>query len=133
MRNDWILGPPGGARVVYRVAPSLRVRIAPNVIDTPVRTTFFHNLKGYYPCRKCNVCHHNTCGRRKSDMFKSTTTNPSYQMKHFTTCTTKNIVYLLNCPCKNNVGRTICLFSVKVNEHIANIKKGFLNYYSSLL
>lgn len=50
-------------------------------------------------------------------------------MKHFTTCATRYIVYLITCPCKKQyVGRTIRTFSVRVNEHIASIKKGRNNH-----
>lgn len=121
--NEIDIGPilPDHAGVIYRGAPSMRGRVAPYVIDLPNKTKFFHNLKGYYPCCRCNVCHHNTCGRRKSEVLKSTTTNHTYQIKHFTT---RHKVYLLTCSCKKQyVGRTVRPFSVRVNEHIANIKK----------
>lgn len=78
---------------------------------------------GYYPCRKCNVCLHNVCGRRKSDTFESMVTQCIYSMEHFTTCATKFVVYLLTCPCnKQYIGRTIRTFSIRVNEHLTNIK-----------
>lgn len=53
----------------------------------------------------------------------------SYSMKHFTMCATKHIVYLITCPCKKQyVGRTIRTFSIRVNEHIAKIKKGCIKH-----
>lgn len=48
---------------------------------------------------------------------------------NFTTCATRFIVYLLTCPCKKQcVGCTIRTFSVRVNEHLASIKKGRINH-----
>lgn len=66
LKSNPYLGPvlPDKAGVIYRGAPPLRNRIAPNVINPPMRPTFFQDLKGYYPCGKCNVCMHNTCGRK---------------------------------------------------------------------
>lgn len=59
----------------------------------------------------------------------STTTGRLYQMKHLTTCAMHHIVYLLICPCKKQyVGCTICLFSIRVNEHITNIKSSKTNH-----
>lgn len=109
-----------------QLSQTAQVQIAPNGIDPP---SFFHDLKGYYPCRRCSVCLHNICGRRKSELFESTTTSRRYQIKHFTTCATRHIVYLLTCPCKKKyVGRTIRSFSVRVNKHLASIKKGRTNH-----
>lgn len=50
-------------------------------------------------------------------------------MKHFTTCATKFIVYLITCPCKKQyVERTIRTFSVRVNEYLVKIKKGCVKH-----
>ena len=79
----------------------------------------------FYPCRSCNVCAANSKTRRKIDSFSSTVTNRIYTMKQFTTCFRSFIVYLITCPCKlQYVGRTIRNFSIRVNEHIAKIRKG---------
>lgn len=77
LKNDPRLGPvlPDKAGVIYRGAPSLKSRIVHNVINPPKKPTFFQDSKGYYPCRKCNVCVHNICGWRKSECFESTTTS----------------------------------------------------------
>lgn len=65
---------------------------------------------------------------KKSESFQSTVTI-IYHMRHFTTCTTRDIVYLITCPCnKQYVGRTIRTFSIRVNEHITSIKLGRTNH-----
>lgn len=130
LKNDHMLGPllPERGGVIYRGAPSIRGQIAPNIIDPPITRPFFHNMKGFFPCCKCNVCLHNTCGKR-TETFVSSTTGREYSVKHFLTCQTRYVVYLITCPCrKQYVGRTIRTFSVRVNEHITNIKKGRTNH-----
>lgn len=127
LRKDRILGTllPERAKVTYRGAPSLRSKIALNVINPPVRTSFFHNLIGYYPCKKCTVCQHNTCGRRVMKQFSSTITKGTNLIKHFCTCITTGVVYLITCPCgKQYVGRTVRSCAIRVGEHIAKIKNG---------
>lgn len=131
LKNDHLLGPllPDNAGITYRGALPLSGQIAPNVVDPPSVPTFFWHLKGYYPCRKCKVCLHNIFACRKTTSFRSMSTSMEYEMKHFTTCATKYIVYLITCPCgKQYVGCTIRAFSTRVGEHITSIKKGRTNH-----
>lgn len=108
VKEDHIIGPllPDKADVIYIGAPSLQMRLASNIIKPPSQPTFFHNLKGYYPCKKCNVCLHNFLGRKKTISFILNVTQRSYFIKPFITCATTNIVYLITCPCGKHVGRT---------------------------
>lgn len=134
LKNDRILGTllPERPKVIYKGAPSLRSKIASNVINPPVRASFFHNLIEYYPCKRCTVCQFNICGRR-AIQFTFTITKRIYPIKHFCTCATTNIVYLLTCPCgKQYVGRTIPLFATRVAEHINKIKNGHIKHTVSL-
>lgn len=65
---DHIIWPllPDKVDVIYRGAPSLQMQIPPNIINPPSQPTFFHDLKGYFPCKKCNVCLQNSLsGERK--------------------------------------------------------------------
>lgn len=131
LKNDPILGPvlPERSGIIFKGAPSIRGQIASNVIDPPRIRSFFHNMKGFFPCKRCNVCLHNISGRRRTETFFSTSTGKEYQIKHFLTCETRYVVYLITCPCKKQyVGRTIRTLSVRGNEHIANIKKGLTNH-----
>lgn len=127
LKIDHILGPslPEQAKMIFRGAPTLQSRIAPNIINPPTRTTFFQELTVSFPCRKCTVCQHNTGVGRKVVTFRSSVTNKQYSIKHFCTCETHYIVYLITCPCgKQYVGRTIRTFSIRVAEHISLIKSG---------
>lgn len=64
LKNDRYLGPVllDCAAVIYRGATSMQGSVAPNVVDPPKWTSFFHQMKGFYPCCRCNVCHHYICG-----------------------------------------------------------------------
>lgn len=75
LKSDRVLSTllPVQAKVIHRGPPSLRSKIARNIINPPVRASFFHNLIGYYPCKKCGV-YHNIRGRHATKEFKSTTT-----------------------------------------------------------
>lgn len=131
LKSDTILGPvlPEQAATIFRGAPSIKGQIAPNVIDPPKKISFFHNMQGFYPCRRCTVCKWNVCQARKMDTFNSTTTGKIYNMKQFATCKTPYIVYLITCPCKKQyIGRTIRNFTTRVKEHITAIKKGKTNH-----
>lgn len=124
LKNDKILNTtlPEQAKIIFRGAPALQNRIAPKIINPPVRSSFFHDLVGFFPCKKCVVCH-NLLGRRKTVAFRYTVTNKKYTINHFSTCSTKYVVYLITCPCgKQYVGCTIRMFSTRVSEHIALIK-----------
>lgn len=115
--------------VTFRGAPALRGRLAPNVLDPPSKPKFFHNLVGFFPCKRCNVCKINLERPKKFTDFISTVDNSIYHIKFFATCTTPFIVYLITCPCnKQYVGRTIRSFAIRVNEHITSIIKGKTNH-----
>lgn len=123
-----MLGPslPERPQVIYRGVPPLRLQVAPNVLDAPNRVPFFQNSKGFFPCRKCKVCRINGDKNRKICQFKSNSTTKVNDIDTFITCTSKNVVYLLTCPCGlQYVGRTMRAMNVRIKEHIKNIKKGF--------
>lgn len=72
--NDKILGPviPDQPVVMFRGAPSLRHKIAPNVIDPPNTISFFHTMKGFFPGQKCKICQVNHFQGRKYESFQFT-------------------------------------------------------------
>lgn len=128
LKNDKVLGPslPERPQVIYRGVPPLRLQVAPNVLDAPNRVPFFQNSKGFFPCHKCKVCRINGDKNRKICQFKSNSATKVYDIDTFITCTSKNVVYLLTCPCGlQYVGRTMRAMNVRIKEHIKNIKKGF--------
>lgn len=127
LKSDRVLSTalPDQAKVIFRGAPTLQSKIAPNITNPPIRQPLFHEMEGFYSCRKCTVCQHNSGIGRKTVSFTSSVTHKQYSIKQFCTCTTSYIVYLITCHCgKQYVGRTIRSFSVRVAEHIALIKSG---------
>lgn len=117
---------PDHPKVIFKKVSGLRHPIALNVVEQPVRPTFFGNLKGFFPCRRCPVC--KCCGSNsiRTQTFSSTTTGKTYRIDSFITCTTKNVVYLLQRNCEMQyVGRTKRALHVRIEERLANIKKGF--------
>lgn len=63
---------PDKPQVVFRGAPSLKDKLAPNILNPPsIRPTFFSELTGYYQCRKCQVCSLNGCKTRRTTSFSS--------------------------------------------------------------
>lgn len=130
MGNDPILKRviPDKPQVIFKGAPSLRNRLAPNALDPPVRGIqgLFDNLKGYYKCGRCRVCRLNSVPSRRTLKFTSSSTQEEHDIKPFITCATEGVVYLLQCPCGlQYVGRTRRPLSVRLNEHITNIINGF--------
>lgn len=98
LKNDEVLGPalPEHLKVIFKKALGLRHLIAPNVVEPPTKPTFFGNLKGYFPCRRCSVC---VCSRQnciRTTSFSSTVTGKTYDIEKFLSCNTKNVVYLLD-------------------------------------
>lgn len=75
------------------------------------------------------MCSPSGSSHRRAHKFISTSTLAEFEIKPFITCSTKGVVYLLQCPCGlQYVGRTKCPLSVRLNEHVTNIKNGFLKH-----
>lgn len=90
LKNDKVLGPtlPDHPVVIYRGVPSLRHSIVPNVVDPPSTISFFQTMKGFYPCRSCDICQINSFREQRCETFKSTQTNKSYNIESFITWST---------------------------------------------
>ena len=128
LKNDRILGPaiPDKPVVLFRGAPSLRHKLAPNVINPPNVISFFQTMKGFFPCRKCNICKVNQFQGRRIESFQSTQTLKSYPIDSFITCSSDHVIYLIQCPCtKQYIGRTKREVHVRLEEHVGNIRRGY--------
>lgn len=131
LQNDPVLRTviPDKPVLIYRGAPSLRHSVASNVVDPPRTVSFFQNMKGFFPCRRCKICQINSFRGRKCETFSSTVTNKVYNIESFITCSTQYVVYLIQCPCsKQYIGRTKRELHVRLSEHVANIKRGFTKH-----
>lgn len=84
---------------------------------------------GWFLCRKCQVCAINGCRHTNSREFIAISSSRVFKIKPFISCSTTGVVYLLQCPCGlHYVGRTKQALQVRPNEHINNIRKGFLKH-----
>lgn len=62
-------------------------------------------------------------------VFSSKATSKTCTVKSFITCRTTHVVYLVQCLCGlQYVGPTTRTLNVRLNEHIANIRKGYKNH-----
>lgn len=129
LESDQLLAPILLERpsVVFKGASSLSSQVAPSVQDPPRENrTFLKNLTGYHRCKKCQVCNLNKCKDRK---IIQSSTGKTHEVEPFITCLSKGVVYLIQCPCGlQYVGRTKRELRIRLNEHIANIRKGFPNH-----
>lgn len=94
LKNDRMLGTtlPERQNVVFHDVLSLRLQVAPNILDAPNRVSFFQKRKGYFPCRKCSVCSLKTIKNRRVEQFKLRATVNLYNIDTFITCTSLNVV-----------------------------------------
>lgn len=123
---------PEKSRFTYRRAPTLRDRIAKDVLDPPSQNKCsFFDGKGFYPCKTCYICRHTKETKKKKINFKSTVTSREYEI--FISCRTEGVVYLLECPCQiQYVGRFKRELWKRLREHTQNIKM-YLNIMISFI
>lgn len=129
LRSDPILGPllPNRPVFTYRKAQNLNQQISQKILDPPKIPKL--KGKGFHRCGVCIGCR--TTGGLKPAVFKykSHVTNVEFECKPATSCGTKNVIYLLQCPCGlQYVGRTKRLFKIRLSEHVRNIRKGILTH-----
>ena len=107
----------------------MRNKIAANVPDPPERPTTFLDSSGFHYCTRCRSCESTNRVGRKRTGFKSNVTQEEFIIEPLITCYSRHVTYVLECPCKlQYVGRTTRELKVRINEHVANILKGFPNH-----
>lgn len=97
-----------------------------HILDAPNRVSFFQKLKGNFLCWKCSACCLDKNKARRIRLFQSSATSRSYDIDTLITCTSLNVVYMLISQYGlQYVGCTIRAVNVRINDHEANIKRGF--------
>lgn len=77
-------------------------------------------IKGCFPCRNCAAC----STIIKSNYFTCPRTNKRFDIKSCITCNTKNVIYLLRCPCyKIYCGKTSRSLKIRIGEHKSAIRR----------
>ncbi|CAH2320009.1 Hypothetical predicted protein, partial [Pelobates cultripes] len=134
LKEDDILNPilPNQPNIVFRGAPNFKSILTTNFTrESPVRGfSFFPQTKGFYKCKQCIVCRTTDLSTPpKVTQFMSNRTKKMYNIYDFIGCNTKNVIYLLECPCGlQYVGMTTRCLKTRLSEHCRNIKNGYLNH-----
>ena len=70
---------------------------------------------------------------KRTKKFQSYTNKEQFKVDKLITCSSTHVTYVLECECGlQYVGRTTRKLSVRMGEHIRNIKKGFIHHSVSL-
>lgn len=118
---------PKRPRFIYKRAPNLRQELINNVVDPPKVVKELEG--GFVRCGRC-VCCRTTGGLRPTIRnFRSRVTDQLFDCRTLTTCATKNVIYLLQCPCGiQYIGKTKRTLKTRISEHIRNIKKQVMGH-----
>lgn len=115
----------------FQTRPLMSYRRPQNLKDRLVKTCLPSNKQstqrtlskvkpGNYPCRNCISC----SLMFKGDSFTHPLTKEVFKIRHFMTCSTDWVVYIIWCPCQLlYVGETKCEFKVRLNNHRYTIRK----------
>lgn len=100
-----------------------------NVPDPPKKMSIFFYHKGFYKCGRCKPCKPTNREDRKITGFQSNSTKQKYKIDKLITCCSTHVNYVLECSCGlQYMGRTTRALSVRVGEHVRNIKKGYKHH-----
>lgn len=113
------------AYIIYRRPPTLKSSLAPSRLIQHKSTICKDAIKGIFRCThaRCLCCKEIA---HKITSFKSTTSGENFSIKHHLTCRTSYVIYMIQCIFgKQYVGRTTQELHNRINQHRANIKKGF--------
>lgn len=111
--------------------PLMSYRRSENLRDLLVKTevrgsigpkqTFIRPQKyGSFPCLGCVNCKLIL----KGSSFEHPQTKKIYQLKHYLTCNSEWVIYVLICPCSLlYVGETTCTLKTRINGHRYSIRK----------
>lgn len=91
---------------------------------TKKENRIFNFLTGFYACGRCPACKQCRWNLKRRKDFTASVTNKNYQIKHFITCNTVGVIYMLECDCRHQyIGRTSRPMGVRIAEHVNNIKR----------
>lgn len=131
VKRHWhVLSSDDTCRALFPDLPLFAHHRAKNIRDFLVKADNFNvrsgverlsRATGFHPCRSCAACHNNSV---KKNTVIGSVTNKTYKLKQFTTCSTRNVVYLITCPCKKQyVGKTNRPVKTRIIEHNSSIRR----------
>ncbi|OCT89306.1 hypothetical protein XELAEV_18017926mg [Xenopus laevis] len=120
-------------QIVYKKPNIIKQILAPSCLPpidcNRIPKSFLERKNGFFTCRTCKGCKTSKINDRKADKFISNVTKEEFNIKTILTCNSKNIIYLLQCPCNlQYIGRTNRTLKIRIREHMNNIKKGLLTH-----
>lgn len=111
----------------YRGAVSLRDKLVKADIGStkPKNVFYFGELKkGNFPCQGCSCCNNMVWGYT----FTHPHTGRVFQVKQRYTCSSKFVIYMINCPCGLiYVGETTMEIRKRISKHKSTIRTGLLD------
>ncbi|XP_041422161.1 uncharacterized protein LOC121394669 [Xenopus laevis] len=112
---------PDKPKVVFKRANNLKQILTNNHCIKKEHIHKEHTWAGFYPCSLCTACRYG----KKKKKFTSEVNKREFEIKQNIRCTTKNVIYCLQCPCGiQYVGKTNRKLRDRIREHVNNIKKG---------
>lgn len=111
--------------ITYRRGRNIKDRLVRACHDpiTPDKTLITHNLHGNFKCGACINCQYT----KNVKSFKDPIGDKTIAIKGFITCRTKNVIYMIHCPCnKIYIGETSRPLKDRINEHRSSIKRNDL-------
>lgn len=107
-------------RFVYKRSPNIRNLVVK--ADRPpdhAPKRFPPVPDGNYRCGQCAQCNFT----RKCNSFNHPHTGKSFKIKGVITCNTKNVIYMIKCPCGlAYIGKTTRCLKTRIAEHRSNIR-----------
>lgn len=113
-------------QITYRKGQCLRHKLCPTIPHETAHSTWLsaQNL-GFFKCGFCGVCKHAKLDTRQF----SGPHNTVHKIKHNINCTTRFVVYVLECTCHSRyVGSTIRPLKERISEHIRAINQQDVRY-----
>ncbi|XP_062836681.1 uncharacterized protein LOC134298951 [Anolis carolinensis] len=87
-------------------------------LTTPISTPK-STLRGHYPCGHCKCCPQSW----KTKEIYNHRNKVGTTLKHFSTCNSNNVIYLLTCDCDLwYIGKTTRSLRIRISEHKSRIK-----------
>ena len=108
-------------RVVYKRPPNIRQTLVKSELPPLRQGTFLDDLlpEGNYRCGSCTQCQFT----KKCTTYQHPHTGQTIKIKGTITCSQKNIIYMLTCPCNlAYVGKTTRSLKIRIAEHRSSIR-----------
>lgn len=118
-------------RIVYKRAPNLKNMLVRAHLQPLTPPHFLQSIPlGNYRCGNCPQCNFT----HKTTTFNHPRTGKLYDIKGVITCNTKNVIYLLKCPCGlAYVGKTTRPLKTRISKHRSNIRNPTLYHTKYVL